>query len=152
MAAPRDAGLTLVEMLVVLAIIGVMTSAAVLAIGGADRSAEAEARVLAARLRLAADETLVTNRRLAFAWDKRGYAFLGWDPAEGRWQAGADKGLGARHDLPAGLSLAGEGAEVTPILVDGGGAPISLAVSGRSGDWRVAFDGLDATATAGAQR
>ena len=139
-------------MLVVLAIIGVMTSISVLAIGGADRGAEAEARALAARFKLAADETLVTNHPIAFAWDKRGYAFVGWDTAEGRWQAAGSKGLGARHDLPSGLSLAGDGPAITPIMVDSASAPLNIAVSGRSGDWRVAFDGLDAIAAPGGWR
>lgn len=143
--------MTLVEMLVVLAIIGVMTGAVVLAVGSGDRSAEAEARTLAARLKLAADESLLSNRRLAFAWDRQGYAFLDWSVGEKGWRARAGDGLARRHEMPAGLSLASEGSEVTPIRVEGVSAPIEVAVSGRSGAWRVTFDGLDAVVAAGAR-
>ena len=64
MPSPDQAGLTLVEILVVLAIIGVMAGATVLAIGagGGGVRTETEARRLASRLELAADETMVTDR------------------------------------------------------------------------------------------
>ena len=76
-----EAGVSLVEVLVVLAIIGVMAGVGVLGLGAADRGAraEAEARRLADRLQLAADEVLVTGTPHALVWDAEGYRFLAWD-------------------------------------------------------------------------
>ena len=72
----------------VLAIVGVMSGVTVLGLGALDRggSGEAEAMRLADRLRLAADEALVTSVPLALVWDERGYRFLAWDAAGARWQ------------------------------------------------------------------
>lgn len=136
-------GMTLVEMLIVLAIIGVATGATVLgmgAMGGA--SAETEARRLGARLRAAADETMVTERPLALTWDAESYGFVTPD-ARGRWTPAVGGGL-EPHELPSGIRLTGpRGSAPLPILVDGAAAPIQLGVTGSSGSWRVAFDGFD---------
>ena len=95
----REAGLSLVEMLVVLAIIGVLAGSTVLGIGAASRSSsiEAEARQLASRLQLAADEAMISGRSIAFVWDDAEYGFLLWD-GEG-WRPGEGEGF-ARHRLP----------------------------------------------------
>ena len=93
----REAGLSLVEVLVVLAIVGIMAGVTVLGLGALDRGAsgEAEAMRLASRMRLAADEALVTSVPLALVWEEHGYRFLAWDPAggDGTWQVAFD-GLG----------------------------------------------------------
>jgi general secretion pathway protein H len=74
----RQAGLTLIEMLVVLVIVAVMAGVAVLGLGSLDRGsrAEAEARRLADRLQLASDEVLVAGAPLAMLWDPGGYRFV----------------------------------------------------------------------------
>lgn len=130
----------------VLAIIGIATGAAVLAIGrdrsGAD--APAEARLLARRLRLAADETMVSDRRMALDWDAHGYRFVGWDARTGRWSAGVPGLLGTRHDLPARLTLAGDRA--SPVPVDAALAEaLTLRLGGSGTTTTIAFDGADAT-------
>lgn len=135
----------------VLAIMGLMASASVIGLGTLDRGgrAEAEARRLAQRLQLAADEVLVTAAPLALAWDERGYRFLGWDRAAGAWGAAAPAALGAPHVLPAALRLdAAEGETDAPLLItpDLPQPPVLLRVSGSGRDWRIAFDGFAATA------
>ncbi len=150
MVPSSEAGLTLVEVMVALAIIAVMSSVAVLAVGGMGRGAttEAEARRLAARLRLAADETMVTSRGLALQWDRRGYGFVSWDAASRGWKPSEVGALGERHDLPSGMTLEGAVRDgPAPIAVDGVGPPLALELRGRTNAWRVAFDGLNVAAT-----
>jgi general secretion pathway protein H len=135
-------------MLVVLAIIGVMSSIAVLGLGGAGRgqSAQAEARRLAASIQLASDEALVTERALALNWDGEGYAFVQWDARRNRWQR-AGTALGGRHDLPEEMTLAADSQD-GPVRIgeSGAAAPVSLTITAGSQSWQVRFDGLNATA------
>ena len=140
-----EQGLTLVETLVVLAIIGVVAGLTVLAIGGAPsgRAADDEARRLAMRLRLAADDVRIDERPLAFAWDEKGYGFVTWDAKAGKWRPDKAEELG-HHDLPQGLTLAATPlAGRLPIAPDGTGGGIDL----RLGGWAIHFDGLNALAT-----
>jgi general secretion pathway protein H len=143
-----QAGISLIEVLVVLAIVGVMTGATVIGLGALDRGgrAEAEARRLADRLELATDEALVTDTPLALVWDARGYRFLGWDGQAGAWAPAALPALGEPHALPAALRI--EGDEEAPVLIapDLARSAVQLRVSGGDRGWRVAFDGFATSA------
>src|SRR4051812_43954645 len=135
--------------MVALAIIAVMSGVAVLGLNGATRgaTAEAEARRLAGRIRLAADETLVTSRALGLQWDARGYGFVRWDETGRRWTPSEVDALGPRHLLPPGMSLEGAAQDGPALIaVDGIGPPIALDLTSRSEAWRVAFDGLNVDA------
>jgi general secretion pathway protein H len=145
--ALSERGMTLVEMLVVLVIIGIAAGAVTLGMGAATRgaSAESEARRLAARIRLAADDVMVTDRALAFAADPKGYAFLMWDGT--KW-AGGDAPMLARHDLPAGLTLTGGTPAPVPIGVDGVGGTIDARIASTRDRWHVRYDGLTASVDA----
>lgn len=135
MQRAREAGLTLIEMLVTLAIIGIAAAAVTLSIGSADRGMqiEAEARQLVAGLSLAADKTIVTDRPVVLEWDSHGYAFAG-----------------ARHDLPSGLSLSVSAPAPVRIDAQSGAAGFSAILSGDgarwAGRWQVRFDGVRAVA------
>jgi general secretion pathway protein H len=145
----REAGLSLVEVLVVLAIVGVMSGVTVLGLGALGRGAsgEAEAMRLAGRLRLAVDEALVTSVPLALVWDERGYRFLAWDPADARWQT-APRDLGRHRGLPAPLRLARVGGQGEPVIIapDVPRPPAVLRLAGGGATWQVAFDGFGAAA------
>ena len=148
-----QAGISLIEVMVVLAIVGVMTGATVVGIGALDRSgrAEAEARRLVDRLQLAADEALVAATPLALTWDARGYRFFGWNREAGAWEAAVFPALGLPHALPATLRLEAEtGADDAPVLIapDLATPAMQLRVMGGDRDWRVAFDGFASTAEA----
>lgn len=152
MTRPRDpqAGLSLIEVLIALVIIGVMTGMTVLSLNILDRGgrAEAEAMRLADRLRLASDEALLSGSVLALVWNERGYRFLRWDAAAAGWRDSPLAPLGAPHALAPALRLerADPGGE-TPLLIsfDAPRAPVQLRISGDGGGWAVSFDGLDAT-------
>jgi len=133
----RDAGLTLVEMLVVLAILGVTSGAAMLSLSPArGGGVEAEANQLAQAMQRAADAALVSDQAFALQADPRGYRLA--KKVDGRW-------LGVRHDLPPDMRL--EGASRKPVAIElGDGLPIDLTIR-RDGDaWAVGFDGLRAVA------
>lgn len=146
MRGHRELGMTLVEMLAVLAIIAVTAGATVLGFGAARRgaSAESEARTFAARLQLAADETMVTDRPLALSWQRDGYAFLEQDAA-GRWRAGSGAALAPRA-LPDGVTLAaGPGRGPLRVSGDGGGAAIAARFAKGGERWAVDYDGIVVT-------
>lgn len=139
-ARHADRGFTLVEMLAVLAIVGVSVGATMLGLGVATRraSTEAEARRLAARIRLAADDAMVTGQPIAFAWNGARYAFTG---------ATLDGASFAPHALPAGMRLdLGRAAGSIPLGADGAGGAIEARLSGAADSWIVRYDGLNVVA------
>jgi general secretion pathway protein H len=139
-------GMTLIEMLVVLAIIGVAAGAVTLGIGAATRApnVEAEARRLATRLQSAADDAMLGDQLIALTIDQHGYGFA---------QMGA-KGMVPRtdgalafHTLPGGMTMIFSVAPPIILGVDGTGQPLSATISGGDQTWRVDYDGISARAT-----
>ena len=140
--------MTLVEMLVVLAIIGVAAGATVLGIGAATRapSAESEARRLAEEIQLAADDAMVTDRALALEWSPNGYRLvvLGDD---GSVDGTPSSGPFRRHFLPNGMRLAVVGATSPAVLgIDGTGVPFTARLANATDRWSIGYDGLKAVA------
>jgi general secretion pathway protein H len=139
-AAARDpaAGVTLVETLVVLALVGILAGAAALGLGGLGGAAPAaaEAQRLAAALALAADTALLEGRAVLVAWDARGYRI----------------GAASRRDLPAAVTLrpadgpAGGQEGRLQLAADGTSPAAAFLLAGGGGAWRVEFDGLTARA------
>lgn len=140
----RDAGFTLVEMLIVLAIIAVAAGAVAAGIGSVGRapSVEIEARRLATRLQLAADEAMLGDVMFAFTVEEDGYGFATIG-ADGALTARGDDALGF-HRLPSGMVVA---LSVRPPIIlglDGESLPLTATVEKGSVRWQVAFDGLTA--------
>lgn len=69
-------GFSLVELMVVVALIGLMASAVALTLPDPRGRLEDEAARLAARLTLARDESVLTGRATAVRLDEQGYGFL----------------------------------------------------------------------------
>ena len=83
----REAGFTLTELMVVLAIIGLLATVVAMTMTDGRPSGAQEAERFAARLVRARDEALMTNRTVEVAVSSRGYAFRvggpqGWTPLE----------------------------------------------------------------------
>lgn len=137
--------MTLIEMLVVLAIIGVVAGVTVLGFGMSSpgRSVEAEARRLASRVQLAADGMMIDETPVALVGNETSYSFLSWE-AKG-WQPTRSEALAA-HRLPDGITLNAKDSQPLPLAPDGAGAPFALTLSGAKDRWSVAYDGLSATA------
>lgn len=145
-AIDRDAGFTLLEMLIVLAIIAVMAGAVTLGIGSVTRapSVETEARRLATRLQAAADDAMLGDRMVAFTAQKNGYGFAIFAP-DGTMVARTDETMGF-HKLPAGMVVTLDVQPPVVLGIDGSGKPMSALVESGAQRWLVTFDGLTARA------
>lgn len=141
-----QAGVTLVEVLVVLVLIGVMAGVVGLSLGPANRgSASAqEAQLLTARLNRAADEAVLSGSPVALIWTEVTYRFVVLDNAA--WVAHPIAVLGTPHELGNGLRFSGEAAAgghfvVLASLRPAGGAALELTLDDRVRAQSVVFDG-----------
>lgn len=139
-------GMTLVEMLVVLAIIAVTASISVLAFGaGSGRTGQAEAKRLEARLQLAADRAMLDDEAIAILPQPGGYRFVQWNPESFRWQGASLAMLSEPHTLPRGMTLvASDARPLLPVGADNGGQAFALTISAEGRRWLVEFDGMTA--------
>ena len=139
--------MTLVEMLVVLAIIAVTASVSVLALGGdSNLRGQAEAKRIAARLQLAADQTMIDGLPRAMVVTADDYRFVQFDMDAGEWVPIADRALAEPFELPGDMGLRGaEGQSLYPLGADGSGAPFTLNLTWDDRQWVVAFNGVTAS-------
>lgn len=103
--APLARGFTLLEVLVVLVLIGIMTSFALLSVGRSlpERLAE-EAQRLAALTELQQQEAILNAEAHGIHFSSTGYTFLRQN-SRGRWQPPAPAGTLTAHNLPADMVL-----------------------------------------------
>jgi general secretion pathway protein H len=100
-------GFTLIEMLVVVAIIGVISALVVLSVNltGRDRELEKEGRRATALLTYVREQAELQTREFGLFCGEHGYEFLTFDPFKDIWvPVEEDDALRAR-ELPDGLSL-----------------------------------------------
>ncbi|MEO0913169.1 MAG: prepilin-type N-terminal cleavage/methylation domain-containing protein [Pseudomonadota bacterium] len=140
-----DAGVTLVEVLTVLAIIGTLAGALTLAVAPPERQSTTDraAQLLATRLIKAADHALIDPRPFALAWSDRSYVLMIATPEGWASHPAAPEG---ETPVPQTLS-AGEATSpyiVSAHLVPEATAPLRLTFGG--GPHAVLFDGLFAEA------
>lgn len=136
--------MTLVEMLIVLAIIGIASGGVALAIGSASRapSIESEARRFATRLEAAGDDAMMGDRMVALTVDKSGYGFAKV-ASDGVIPKGSPKL--DYHSLPAGVAMTLDQAPPLVLGVDGLSKPLTATLANGEQTWVVRYDGLSTT-------
>jgi general secretion pathway protein H len=135
----HERGFTLVELMVVLVVLGLMTSVALVAVPRGP-SLASEAETFAARLGRAQEEAVLTNRAIGVRVDSQGYAFRRrtggvWSPLEDgpfkatAWSEGVVAALDTRE--PIGQ-----------VSFDGSGLaePLSITLSREARSVRVSVD------------
>lgn len=114
--APRAAGFSLLELLVVVMIIGILATMMTLSLGvtGGDRDLEQHAKRLQALIALASEDALLQGRELGITFIEDGYEFALLDPDENRWvRLQADPVLRSRtFDDSIEIAIEIEGREV----------------------------------------
>lgn len=142
-------GLTLIEMLVVLAIVGVMSSLAVIGLGsgGKEQNVQSEAQRLALSLQAASDEALTSDTPIIFRWDSRGYE-LTPAPLDSRSRREVTSSPVSRHQFSQNVTLSVAGAESPVVLGDPATPLLDIVLASEGVRWRVEYDGLNAVATA----
>jgi general secretion pathway protein H len=101
-------GFTLLEVLVVIVIIGILTSMAVVSIHvlGGDHEMDQEAARLSAVLNQAREDATLLGQDVGLRVDARGYDFLRYDARSERWVLVTDDPLLRERTLPEGLFIA----------------------------------------------
>lgn len=124
-----ELGMTLVEMLAVLAIIGIAAGAIVMGFGPAARRAggDAEAHRLAGQIQMAADDAMIDDSPAIMRWNAQGYRIREQE----------------EHRLPAGMRLDIPGMDGSYAI---GGTPFVARLYGGDREWQVRFDGVIARA------
>jgi general secretion pathway protein H len=102
-ATGNDRGFTLVEMLVVLVIIGLLSSVVVLTVPMGSASLRDDARVLAARLKLASQESVMKGAATGALISPEGYAF--YRLQNGKWIEVTDERAFARQVWRKGVAV-----------------------------------------------
>lgn len=137
----REAGFTLVEVMTTLAVIGLVAGAVMLAAPGPETRLRSDVERFAARLKLASDQSVLTNRDIAIVSTADGYHFEkldedGWRRIENVEPLGFHPWPGDRAPQVKG---AGEErlAAFDPI---GGADPVTLLFGEPNPAWRVEID------------
>jgi len=102
----KQRGFTLIELMVVMVLLGLISSIALTTVGGGNQKRELNNEVnrLHAVLRMAAEESIFSNTEIGVVIESGLYEFLTYDEAEGKWVAAAPHFLRS-YSLPEWISL-----------------------------------------------
>lgn len=142
-----EAGVTLLEILIVLVIVGVMAGMVSIAagVGGSKNALSRASDLMASRLTLVAERAALTGEDAAIAWDTDGYRFLQY--RDGTWapyrmlSMEADERLGTVH-LDGAASPAS--AIISADLGASDSRPLRWVMESGADRVDVVFDGLSA--------
>lgn len=146
----KDAGVTLIEMLVVLVLIGVGAGIVTYALpsGSAARSVSQEATLLKSRLNIAAERSLIGGRPFRMTWTSTGYRFEEWEGA--KWQTASSPPFIAAHVFDDAVSLTtmvgGSEGEIaiTPDLLPTANGVVEIRLKAGTSSETLVFDGAAA--------
>ncbi len=154
----REAGVTLVEILVVLALIGVTAAVAAISLrpgDRADRGLRQDADLLAARLNIAAEAGLIHGHDVTFDWERNTYRFLERDGEA--WQAHRNPRLASLQSMSGLLTRDDETVAapqregrltIAPDATPPKGGVAVFAVTDGAARLQVRFDGFSASVEA----
>ncbi|WP_147114766.1 prepilin-type N-terminal cleavage/methylation domain-containing protein [Tateyamaria sp. syn59] len=142
----RTAGVSLIEMLVVLALFGVVAGAVVMSVpsGARATSTDAAARALAAHLDHAVDHTLITGQGFGIVRDGKDIRFVQRGP-NATWVAHSDKRLGQMKLSAAPSRISIKEAEVYAVsaqLIPNSAIPLRVDFGRGNSLETVLFDGV----------
>ncbi|MFT6029313.1 MAG: general secretion pathway protein H [Oleiphilaceae bacterium] len=102
----KSKGFTLIEILVVLVLLGLISSIALTTVGGGNqyREMQNEVRRLQAVLLMASDEAVFSNEEIGVMIESDYYAFLTFDEEEGSWEDSQNYSL-RTHALPEWITI-----------------------------------------------
>jgi general secretion pathway protein H len=102
----KSNGFTLIEILVVLVLLGLISSIALTTVGGGNqyREMQNEVRRLQAVLLMASDEAVFSNEEIGVMIESDYYAFLSFNEQEGSWEDSQNYSL-RTHALPEWITI-----------------------------------------------
>jgi len=145
-------GFTLIEILVVVAILAIAAAVAVLAYDGGDRErANREARLFAGALEHAAARAQMRAETLGASVEGGTWRFWRRDPDSGRWQTIGDDDVLAPHAMPETITLVPtsysgrpvEASVIVPFRPTGRNEPFTFELAGRNTRLVLAGDPLN---------
>lgn len=102
----RTAGMTLLEIMVVVVIIAVLVSMSVLSLGDNNaRLLSEESRRIQTLIRLAADDATLQGREIGIAFDNERYQFLVYDDQFRGWQSITDDPIFRPRNMPGEVRM-----------------------------------------------